>query len=100
MVKLSKARNIKVGSEEFTVGYSEQLSKYILCITVTNWFLDYDRWYSITDDEFNNEKQLIRLYKQLKNDCKSERYIFSWKKSENTSEQGELLHSIVGDDPE
>lgn len=100
MVQLSNVRKVSVGNSKVKVGYSEQLNKYILCVKVTDWVIDYDRWYSITESEFNDDKLIKEIYKSECKDNKSDRFIFSWRKAENTEEQGKLLHSIVGEDIE
>lgn len=100
MVQLSNAREVNIDENKVKVGYSEQLKKYIMCITITDWLIDYNRWYSITENEFNDNELLRKVYDNINNNYKSDRFIFSWRKSENTEEQGKLLHSIVGDDIE
>lgn len=100
MVQLSNVREVELDGNRVKVGYSDQLSKYIMCITITEWLVDYDRWYSINETEFNDDELLRNIYNHINKDYKSDRFIFSWRKSENTDEQGKLLHSIVGDDIE
>lgn len=96
MVKLSNSRMLKNCGGTVKVGYSKQLKMYILCVTITDWLVDYDRWYRISEAEFSNNALISELLKQVMYDYKHERFLFSWRKAENNAEQAELLHSIIG----
>jgi len=97
MVKLSNARKVKHCDGKVKVGYSKQLKMNVMCITITDWIVDYDRWYKLEGTEINDDNLLRERYNQVKEDYKSNRFLFSWRKNENTPEQASLLHSIIGD---
>ena len=97
MVKLSGVRKLKHCGGNVTVGYSEQLKMYIMCIKITDWLVDYDRWYSLSESEFKTNDMLKSIYEKVKDDYKSDRFLFSWRKNENNTEQTKMLHSIIGD---
>jgi hypothetical protein len=85
-------------SLNYRVGYCEKLQKYILAYKVTNWIIDYERWFEISEEEFeqfkNGSDEMDVLKNNIINDLNSERFVFSWKKDENTEDKLKKLHEF------
>ena len=97
MLKLSDTR---VRNEKnYVVGYSKDMQCYVMSCTITCWIIDYDRWFKITEEEyemFNTDiKELDTLKDELINDLGNDRFLFSWKKDENTPDGAEMLHNLL-----
>ena len=76
----------------YSVGYVPEVDKYILSCVVT-WVAWYNRYYEITKEEyeaFGTERldQLASRFREL--ECKSDRFLFSDRDEENTTEQNAL----------
>lgn len=97
MVDLSNSKVRE--SMNYRVGYCEKLQKYILAYKVTNWIIDYERWFEISEEEFeqfkNESDEMDALKNNIINDLNSERFVFSWKKDENTEDKLKKLHEFT-----
>ena len=83
----------KVRSEKYySVGYNSKINKYILADVIT-WIAWYERYFEISEEEYkmfgSNELDSIaeRMHKE---GTDSDRFLFSVKDEENTSEQLEM----------
>lgn len=87
--------NEKVRTEKlYRVGYLAPIDKYVLASVVT-WVVWYDRFFEITEEEYllfeSDISKLDALAKELgEQGERSERFLFSDKKEENTAEQALL----------
>lgn len=80
----------KVNSKKlYSIGYNSKLKKYVLAEVVT-WIAWYERYYEITEEEYNmfGTEELDNLVESLhRAGTRSARYLFSVKNEENTKEQ-------------
>ena len=82
-------KEMKRDEKYYSVGYCTKLDKYVLASVVT-WIAWYNRYYEISEAEYNSfstgglDELAERLHKE---GCNSERFLFSDKTEENTSEQ-------------
>lgn len=80
----------------YTIGYSKELQKYILAAVVTH-FAWYDRYYEITKEEYDSygtqafDDLVISICYEGE---ASDRFLFSDKIEENNAEQQALKHSL------
>ncbi len=85
----------KIRAEKlYRVGYIACIDKYVLASVVT-WIVWYDRFFEITEEEYrlfeSDLSALDALAKELSDQGeRSERFLFSDKKEENSSEQALL----------
>lgn len=90
----------KVRSDKlYRIGYIPCLNKYVL-VNVVCWIAWYDRFYEISETEYmlyrTDLAKLDALAAELFDPCyRSERFLFSEKKEENTAEQSELLKKCI-----
>ena len=87
--------NEKVRAEKlYRVGYIACLDQYVLASVVT-WVVWYDRFFEITQEEYRLFESDISKLDALANELReqgerSERFLFSDKKEENSAEQALL----------
>lgn len=90
----------KIRAEKlYRVGYLESIDKYVLA-SVVPWVAWYDRFFEISEEEYRLFKSdlpvLDALAKELDDQGeRSERFLFSEKNEENTSEQAQLRQKCV-----
>lgn len=82
----------------YSICFSQYLNSYVMECVVT-WIVWYNRYYRITEEEYflwkNDVEKLDELADMLyKSELRSERFLFSENKKENTREQSELLDKV------
>ncbi len=95
--------NEKVRAEKlYRVGYLARIDKYVLASVVT-WVVWYDRFFEISEEEYrlfeSDLPRLDALAKELSDQGeRSERFLFSDKKEENSPEQAVLREKCINSD--
>ena len=92
--------DIKVDKDRYyTIGYCPYLKRYILAITIT-WVAWYERYYSISEDEYkwfdSDIDKLNYLVDELYHSgVSSSRFMFSERNIENNSFQTKLINKVL-----
>ena len=92
--------DIKVNKDKYyTVGYCPYLKQYMLAITIT-WVAWYERYYSISEDEYkwfdSDIDKLNHLVDELYHSgVSNSRFMFSERNIENNSFQTKLINKVL-----